>query len=146
MIINELNVEKTKKLIANSIDKPIIILSQDDGYNRKMLEYGRFDVLLFSEKNMRKNKLKSVDSGLNDFIAGLAKKKDITIGLDLNDLRERDLKAKAQLMIKIRQNIKICSKIGCVIRIFESKDKKDSFSLLMSLGMPNKMAKEAISF
>ncbi|MEI6849736.1 MAG: hypothetical protein WCK29_01730 [archaeon] len=146
MIINELNVERTKKMIANAIEKPVIVLAQDDGYNRKLLEYGKFDILLFSEKSIRKNKLKSVDSGLNDFITGLAKKKHIALGFDLNDLRDRNLKDRAQLMIKIRQNIKICSKIGCKIRLFGSRDEKDSFSLLLSLGMPNKMAKEAISF
>lgn len=144
-MINEANIEKTKKLVIESKDKPLVVVSQDDAYNRKILEWGKFDILLFSDKNLRKNKLKQIDSGINDFIALTAKKKGITIGFDVNDLREYSGKSKAEKIMKIRQNMKICWKIGCKINVRGYKDEKDAFSLLLSLGISNKLAKEALS-
>lgn len=145
MIINEVNIEKTKQLLKKA-EKPVIIAAQDDIFNRKMLEYGKFDLLLGLEKIERKDKLKQLDSGFNHVLAAIAAKNKIEIGVDLNQIRKLDKKEKAKQLARIIQNIKISRKNKVNIRFFNFKEKKDVFSLMQNLGASSKQAKEAISF
>jgi len=43
-MISTNNIEQAKRLIKNSKEKPILVKAQDDHFNRKILEYGKFDI------------------------------------------------------------------------------------------------------
>ena len=143
-MINTTNLEQAKKQIKQE-KSPIVIKAQDPEFNRKVLEYGRFNILLFPESNVvKKDKPKQLDSGLNHVLAEIATKNKVRIGIDLKDLLSMERKEKAIQLARIRQNIKICRKAKTKLALLNIKDKKDAFSLLLTLGASTQQAKEAI--
>ena len=136
-MISTSNREQARKEIKklNSENKPIIIKTQDDSFNRKILEYGKFDILLFPPSNKQyKDKAKQLDSGLNHVLAEIATKDKIAIGFDLEEIRNLKREEKAKILARIKQNIKICRKAKTSLVLLNYQDKKDAFSLLISLG------------
>ncbi len=130
-MIHTSNIEKAKKEIRNCMEMPIIVKAQGGEFNRKILEYGNFDILL-------------LDSGLNHVLARIAARNKVAIGIDLNELRKLEKKAKATTLGKIVQNIKICRKAKAKFVTLNYKDKRDASSFLISLGISTRQAKEAI--
>ncbi len=148
MIINTQNLEQVKKEIKKAISenkKQIIVKAKDAEFNRKILEYGKFNVLLDPHLTKQKEKLKYLDSGINHISAKIATKNKIAIGIDLNEIEKLEKKEKAQILTKIKQNIKICRKAKTRIKLLNYKDQRNAFSLLISLGSSTQQAKEAIS-
>jgi ribonuclease P/MRP protein subunit RPP1 len=143
-MINEKNIERAKQLIRKA-KKPIIVKAQDDMFNRKILEYGKFDVLVgveFGER--RRDRLKQLDSGFNHVMAKIAAKNGVAIGIDLEEIRKLEGKEKALVLGRIRQNIKFCRKAGCRIKLFRVRDERDGIGFLISLGADTKQAKGAL--
>lgn len=132
-MINTNNLEHAKNLIKNN-KKPIIVKSQDSEFNRKILEYGKFDVLIDLEYSDKPDSLKQLESGLNHVLAKFAAKNNIMIGFDLNRFSNLRKKEKAIILGRIMQNIKICRKAGAKITIINIKDKKNAKTFLLSLG------------
>lgn len=145
MIIDTENIEQARKLIKASV-KPIIIKAKDDVFNRKMLEYGRFDILLSVESGKRSDSLRQLDSGLNHVLAKIAKKNNISIGIDIGELKNLDMKEKGKRLARIRNNIEICRKAETKIIALNSKNKIAAFYFFISLGASTQQAKQAISF
>lgn len=145
-LISNTNIEKTKQLIKKSAekDKLIIVQAQNDVYNRKILEYGKFSILLGVEAGSRKNTLRQIDSGLNHVLAKIAAKNKIALGTDLSEIQKLSKNEKAKRLAKIAQNIKICRKAKCKIVLLNYSDKKDAQNLLLSLGASTSQAGEAI--
>ena len=144
-MINTTNLEDAKKLIRKT-EKPIIIQAQDDNFNRKILEYGKFDILLGIEEGNRKNKLKNINSGLNHILAKIAKKNNISIGINIEKIKTMEKEEKAERLAKIKENIEICKKASTKLRIINHSNKKQAQSLMLSLGASTKQAKEAVYF
>lgn len=144
MIITD-NVEKAKKLIKIERN-PIIIKAQDDVFNRKIIEYGKFNILLDIESGKRKDKLKFLDSGLNEILANIAHKNRVSIGVDIESIKNMGKKDKAIRIARIKKNIVYCRKKGVKILAINYKDSKNTLSLLESLGASSHQAKESISF
>ncbi len=142
-IINTLDIEKARKMIREAKSKPIIVKAQDNEFNRKILEYGKFDILLDVESGSKKDSLKQMDSGLNEIIARIATKNNITIGLDLKEISNLDKKQKAITLARSSQNLKILRKTKTKLKALNYKDKIDVFSLLLSLGASSQQAKQA---
>jgi RNase P/RNase MRP subunit p30 len=145
-MIETTNIEKAKKLIKDCKEAKIVVIAQDDEFNRKILEYGKFHVLLGVEKGQRKDSLRQIDSGFNHVLANIAVKKQVALGLDMNEISHLQKKEKAILLEKVKQNVKICRRAGVRIVLLNYKDRKDAFSFLVSLGGSTLQAKEAISF
>ena len=142
-IIETDNIEKAKQIIKSAKNSPIIAKSQNLDFNRKLLEYGRFNILLDIEKTNGKNTLRYINSGLNHVLARIASKNNIALGIDLLALSKKNKKEKAELLAKIRQNIKLCRKAGVKIKALFYKDKKDAIFLLQSLGASSQQAVES---
>src|SRR3989344_7426582 len=145
-IISTQNLELAKKQIREAKEKPIIIKAQDDEFNRKILEYGKFNVLLSPESEIaqkRKDKLKQLDSGLNHVLAKIAAKNNLAIGIDIEEICHLEKKEKAQRLARIKQNIKICKKAKTKLTILNYKDKLNASNLLLSLGASTQQAKLA---
>lgn len=144
-MIDTNNLEEAKKLIK--LEKhPIIIKAKDDLFNRKILDYGKFDILLSPELGEKKDNLRQLDSGLNEVLTKIASKKKIAIGIDLEDLKKLTKKIKSIRLARIKQNIQICKKTKTDIKILNSKDLRNAFSLLVSLGSSTEQAQKATSF
>ena len=144
MMINATNIEQAKGLIKSSKEKPIIVQAQNDDFNRKILEYGKFDILLSPEVGKRKRTLRNIDSGFNHVLAKIAEKNNVAIGINLAEISKLAKEEKAKRLERLIQNIKTCRKAGTKITLLNYKDKKDAFSFLISLGASTSQAKEAL--
>ena len=142
-MIDTSNVEQAKNLIKSSKTKPIIVKAQNDDFNRKMLEYGKFEILLSPETGNRQRSLRQVDSGLNHVLANIAAKNKIAIGMDVEEISKLTKEEKAKRLERIIKNINICRKAKARLVLLNYKDKKDASNFLISLGASTKQAKEA---
>ncbi len=143
MMIQTTNPEEAKKLLKTE-KSPRIIKAVNDSFNRTLLEYGKFDILLSPESGDRQDTLRGINSGLNEILGRIATKNKISIGLDLEELCSLQKMQKAQRLSKIRQNIKLCRKTGAKLALIGVKDKRDAKSLLLSLGASTVQIKEVL--
>lgn len=145
-MINTSNLQLAKEQVKKS-PRPIIVKAQTEEFNRKILEYGKFDILLSVQDNNEKDKIKRLNSGFNHVLAQIAAKNKIAMGIDLDSIREiKDKKIKAQRFSRIIQNIKTARKAKCSIKLVNYKDKTNAFNFLLSLNASTKQAKQAITF
>ena len=144
-IINIDNVEKAKREIVKS-KPPVLVLAQSDVFNRKILEYGKFDVLLGIEQSNRKESIRQVDSGLNHVLAKIAARNNVSVGIDIDKISQLSKEKKARVLTRIKQNIKICRKAKAKLAIISKNSRKEGTSLLLSLGASTKQTKEALDF
>jgi len=142
-LVFETDIEKAKKEIKNS-KRPLIIVAQDEKFNRKIIEFGGFDILLSPEKRAGKSKLKKEISGFNHILARIATKNKIALGIDLEEIKKLNREEKAKRLSRIKQNISVCKKAGTKIKVLGNKKEIQSF--LLSLGASTIQAKEAIAF
>lgn len=147
-IINTPNLADARKQIekAKKEGKEVIVQAQDSEFNRKILENKNVDILLSPESHNRKDSLKERDSGLNEILCRIAAKNRIKISLNLEEIKKRKGKERAILLARIMQNIMLCKKTGAEIKILNcnEKDKREAFSLLLTLGASTSQAKKAI--
>ncbi|MBA7666460.1 hypothetical protein ES703_74541 [subsurface metagenome] len=87
--------------------------------------------------------MKQRDSGFNHVLAKLAKKKNISLGINLDEIINSESKGKSEILARVRQNIKLCNKNKLKMK-FISDEKRDGYnlkSLGLVLGMPTWMTK-----
>lgn len=141
MIIKEQRFQKARDTIAKAKNKPIIFTSDDDELNRKILEKEKIEVLLLNQEK-RKDFSKQRNSGLNQVLAKIAKKNNVAIGINLDELIES--KNKERIIARIKQNIKLCNKNKLKMKFITQKsqrNKVDLKALGLILGMPTEMTK-----
>jgi len=145
IFLHENNFDKVRKLIKENKDKEIIFSSDDDELNRKILEKEDINILLLNLAG-RKDFQKQRSSGFNHVLAKLAKKKNVEIGINLDEIINAESKQKSLILARISQNINICNKNRLKMK-FIPRDKKnernvyDLKSLGLILGMPTWMTK-----
>ena len=134
---------KSRDLIRKNKGKKIVFSSDDDELNRKILEKEKINVLLLNLKE-KKDRQKQRESGLDHVMAKLAKKNNVVIGVDFNEILESNGKMKAEILARVRQNIKICNKnkLKMVFLGFQEKNNYDLKSLGLVLGMPTWMTND----
>lgn len=145
-MISTPNLQQAKNQIKNSKEKQTIVKSQNPEFDRKILEYGKFQILLDIHNTKGKNKIKKIESGLNHVMAKIAAKNKVAIGMDLKKLRSLPKEKKARALTSIIQNIKICRKARCSLALVNYKDKTCGFNFLISLGASTSQAREATTF
>jgi len=87
--------------------------------------------------------MKQRDSGFNQVLAKIAKKKNISIGIDFDELMVSRGKSKSEILGRINQNVMLCNK-NKLKMVFISRAEKDSHDLKALgavLGMPTWMLK-----
>jgi RNase P/RNase MRP subunit p30 len=135
-------VKKTKEE-----EKQIIYFSEDDELNRKVIEKLDINVLLLN-LNSRKDFQKQRNSGFNQVMAKIMKKKDLVLGINIDELiGEANLKRKSEIIARIKQNISICNKNKVKMKIITQNEKNrrnihDLRALGIVLGMPTWMTKQ----
>jgi len=122
-----------------------IIQGKDISFNRKILENKSTEMLILQHKT-GKDKLKQRDSGLNQVLCQIAKDNSIILAIDFQELvQEKDKKTRALILSRILQNIKLIKKYKNQFKLINTGSKNQAFSLLLTLGLPTKQAKESIS-
>ncbi len=131
--LNQLRKEIQKLKKQNSKEE-IIVKAKTPEFNRKVLENREVNTLLSPEFHNRKDFQKQRDSGLNEFLCKLAKKNNITIGIDLDNLKDLNKKQKAILLARIKQNTMLCKKAKTKITLHSKKSiKKQDASAFMKV-------------
>ena len=143
IIIKESNFEKARKLIHENRDKIIIFSSDDDELNRKILEKEKINILLINLAG-KKDFQKQRDSGFNQVLAKIAKKGDVAIGINFDEIIESNQIEKSKILARIHQNIKLCNKNKLKMKFIIQNPKNqrniyDLKSLGAVLGMPTWM-------
>ena len=146
-------IESSEKEARRVIDyikgknKVIAFVGGEDSLNRRAIETLKIDYLISPEKNCDKDTLKQRDSGLNHYVVKEASKKDITIVINMLEFSRLSKKA------KVIQNIKICRKADCKIKIASFALKKEEVfdeisrkSFGKSLCMSTDQMKESVLF
>ena len=148
LIIKEKDFESAKKAIekAKKEKLQVIFSSEDDELNRKILEKEKIDILLINLLE-KKDRQKQRDSGFNQVLSKIAKKQDVTIGINLDEVIESSPKEKSQILARIRQNIKLCNKAKLKMKFItqEKSNERNIYdlkSLGLVLGMPTWMIKD----
>jgi RNase P/RNase MRP subunit p30 len=146
-IINTSNLNQARKQIqfAKKSKKQVIVKAQDETFNRKILENQDIDIFLSPELHDRKDYMKQRDSGLNEFLAKLAKKSNIKIGINLQEIQKLSPKEKSIILSRIKQNITICKRTNTKMIIMnrEKFTKQDIISFFLTLGASTQQAKFA---
>ena len=138
---NDFNEARRKIRDVKNKGKTIVFTSDDDELARKVLEKEAINVLLISQKG-RKDRVKQRGSGFNQVLAKLAKKKNVAIGINLDEILKAGQEEKAEMLARVGQNVKLCNKNKLKMTFFpELKDKYDLKSLGLVLGMPTWMVK-----
>jgi len=145
ILIQENNFEKARKKIRESKNKEIIFTSNNDELNRKILEKEKIDILLINQSH-RKDYQKQRNSGFNQVLAKLAKKKNIVIGINFDEIIYSKKLEKLEILARVKQNIKLCNKnkLNMKFLAFKGKNSRDLYdlkSLGLVLGMPTWMTK-----
>lgn len=144
VIIKENNFEKARKKIREEkkLQKQITFVSSDDNLSRKILEKEPINILIILQSK-RKDRQKQRDSGFNQVLAKIAKKNNVKIGIYLDEILASKSKQKADILARVIQNIKLCSKNKILMK-FCGKNTKNIYdlkSLGLVLGMPTWMTK-----
>jgi len=138
MITTEKDFNKLKNIIKK--EKEIkIFFSEDDELNRKVAEKIPIKILLIPLEN-RKDFLKQKNSGLNQVLAKIMKKKEIRLGISVDEIIES--KEKEKILGRLKQNIFLCKKENLNISFIEQKNKRslqELKSILSILKTPTKM-------
>ncbi|MBU4069394.1 MAG: hypothetical protein KJ646_00255 [Nanoarchaeota archaeon] len=144
ILVQETTFEKTRKAINKSKEKIIIFSSNNDELNRKVLEKLKINILLLNQSK-RKDFQKQRNSGLNHVLATIAKKNNIVIGINLDEIIEAKPKEKSEIISRIAQNIKLCNKNKLKMKFISIKHSRNIYdlkSLGLILKMPTWMVKE----
>ena len=145
ILIQENNFEKARRDINNNVGRRIIFSSDNDELNRKILEKEKINMLLLSQTG-RKDFQKQRNSGFNNVLAKIAKKNEVIIGINLDEIIEAKSRKKSDIIARVRQNIKLCNKNKLKMRFIASKKENqreihDLGGLGLVLGMPTWMTK-----
>jgi RNase P/RNase MRP subunit p30 len=144
IFIHEDNFDRARKQINENKGKFIIFSSEDDELNRKILEKEPINVILLNQEK-RKDFQKQRNSGLNQVLAKIAKKNNIIVGINLDELIKAEEKKKSDIIARIRQNVKICNKNRLKMKFISKSNKRnllDLQALGLTLGMPTNMVKD----
>lgn len=153
VLIQEGDFQKIREKIRENKGKKIIFSGDNDELNKKVLEKENINVLLLTLSG-RKDRLKQRDSGFNHVLARLAKKKNVVIGINFNEVINSKAEEKSKILARVRQNIKLCNKNKLKMKFISKenspklgqvKEKKDIYdlkSLGLILGMPTWMTRD----
>lgn len=130
-MINISNINEARKQIQDvkKEGKEIVVLAQDDNFNRKIFENKDVDMIVGLEFN-KKDGLKQRDSGLNEVLCKLAKANDVKIGVDIGKISKLSKMEKARVLARVGQNIGLCKRVGVkLVPLGSSKQEVMSFFL-----------------
>ncbi|MDP2946741.1 MAG: RNase P subunit p30 family protein [Nanoarchaeota archaeon] len=151
----EMNEKEARRIIESlkGKNKIIALIGGDDNFNRRAIETLKINYLISPEKGIKKDSLKQRDSGINHVVAKEAVKRNVAFVIDVNEISKLPKEEKAVRLSRIIQNIKICRRAKCEIKIASLAEKKEDIvneigrkSIGLSLGMSSEQAKDGVWF
>ena len=133
IILTETNFSRLKELVKKNKEKQIVFTSNDDDLNRKVMEKLGISIILIPLDN-RKDYMKQRNSGFNQVMAKIAKRKNISLGFDIDELRKS--KNPERIISRLKQNINLSKKNKVQIKFLNFQDETNAKSLALVLGMP----------
>jgi len=140
--------ELNKKINSS---KEELIIAEGGELNRLILENKRVDIIVGAEKSKKNDFLHYRNSGLNQVLCKLARKNDIAVAFNFNEVLKLKGAGRSQLIGRMMQNVRMCRKYGVRMIIasfatnkFELKNPSDLMSFGMILGMTPKEAKDGL--
>ncbi|MBI4116520.1 hypothetical protein HY449_02130 [Candidatus Pacearchaeota archaeon] len=144
VLIKENDFTKARTEIRKNAGMKIIFASDDDELSRKILEKEKINILLINQSG-RKDSMKQRNSGFNHVLARIAKKNEVEIGINLDEIINSGKAKKSDILARVRQNARICNKNKLKMKFISFENKRDAYdlkSLGLVLGMPTKMIKD----
>jgi len=145
-MINTTNLNEARKQAEKlrKENQEIVILSQDDEFNRKALEIKNLSMLVINENLDVKDYGKQRNSGLNEVLAHICSEKKIAIGVQIEEIIHKSDREKAKSLARLMQNIMLCKKAGTkLVFTGNNKDKRALQALLLTFGASTKQAQQA---
>lgn len=142
LILEPMDFNRLKNEVKKNKDKLIVFSSGDDELNRKVMSKLFINGVMVSLEG-RRDYMKQRDSGLNEVMVNLAKKNNIDIYFNFEELFLS--KNRERILARLKQNIDLCKRVKVNIRVFMGDLKKseiDVKSLFLTLGAPTWMVKE----
>ncbi len=131
------NIKTKLKLISSKR-----ISKSDIKKDRGLIENKKVDIIYEFEQMNRKDSMHFRNSGLNQVIAKLMKEKDVAYGLSFSQILNSSKEARAVMIGRMMQNIKICKKYKVPIIIasfsrnpYEMRDYRDLIAFARTLGL-----------
>lgn len=140
------NEKEARRIVDSLRGKKVVIgiVGYNDAFNRRIVETIKINFLINPERIVKdkRDNLKQRDSGLNHVVAKEAAKKNIAIVIDFDYIKSLSKKDATIVTSRIIQNIKICRRAKCSIKIMsESEDKKGLEAFCFSIGMSSQQVK-----
>ncbi len=153
----ETSEKEARNIIASLKDKKFAgkvgLIGGDDAFNRRAIETLKIDYLVSPERGDKKDSLKQRDSGINHVVAKMMKERGVAIVVDLGEVSSLKGKKKALRIERIIQNVKICRKAFCKIKIASLASKKSDLideksrkSVAFSFGMSSSQVSDSVMF
>jgi RNase P/RNase MRP subunit p30 len=141
IILNEKNFNRLREEVKKNPDKEIIFSSSDDELNRKVMEKLEISGILISLGG-RKDYMKQRNSGFNQVMAKVAKKKGIFVCFNFSELINS--KEKSRVLARLKQNVFLCNKYDVQLKFvgIEGLDIKNLKSLMLILGLKTSLVKK----
>lgn len=146
------SVQKMARSALESGADMILVAGGDEEINRAASECWEVDVLCHPERVSGKDPLDQKSSGIDDVMARFMAERGIAIEICLSELLSCYGVVRAQVMGRMRQNIKLARKYKTPIiitsgarDIYGMRAPQDLYSLGITLGMDAGMAKKAVS-
>jgi RNase P/RNase MRP subunit p30 len=149
---SEGEIRKIFAFLKNSTEKKkIAIKALDETFNRRVVETLNFDYLVSLESNLGKDSLRQRSSGINHIVAKSAAMKNISFVVSIESLMNLNNFEKAKYISRIIQNIKICRKAKCSIKLasFSSKNSRsflDRSKIALSWGLSSQQISSLTTF
>jgi len=151
----EANEKEARKIIdfLKGSGKIIALFGGENDFNRRAIETLKINFLVSPERGNRGDSLRQKDSGLNHVVAKESAKKNISIIVDISEISKLSKEEKSDRIAEIIQNVKICRKAKCKIKIASLANENEkiineygrkSFGLI--LGMSTEQMRDAVEF
>lgn len=146
--------DSVQKMARNALEKADIVMvaGGDEEINRAASECWEVDVLCHPERVPGKDPLDQKNSGLDDVMARFMAERGIAVEICLSELLSCYGVVRAQVMGRMRQNVRLARKYKTPIIItsgamdrFGMRAPQDLYSLGIALGMDPGLAKKAVS-
>ena len=147
-MIDENNINEVRKQIQKlkREGKLVVVRAKDEDINRKIFEMKDVDMVIDLELHNRREGLKQRDSGLNEILCKLARKNEISIGINLGNVKKLDVREKGNAIGRIIQNINLCKRTKTKIVLLPEHSKQEILSFFSVLKGSTKQAKSAFKF
>lgn len=143
------NEKETRRIMDSLKGKKVTVgvYGSDDFFNRRVVETMKINYLINAERNIqdKKDTLKQRDSGLNHVVAKEMASKNISLVIDFENFAQLSKQEKVLILTRIIQNVKICRKAKCSIKILSNgRDKKDIEAFASSIGMSSQQVSDCV--